>query len=378
MNMLSYNKYSKTQTETTITLDIVNDIIINSDCIARDSVEEYTLLVNNVVNCAMRRKIHDQLVECERLCINSSEENIEQNIYKVLDGVMLEFSSVNEIPEFKNEVDTLWEEVESRQNGGFAGTPFKFPELNKYATIERGELFIFAAEAKQGKSMMLLNCAVDLLRKNQSVLYIDSELNSRLFLCRLISHLTQIPFNKIRSGNFTSKETASITKAKDWIKSRNFTHIYLPMFDSQSIYTIAKKVKHTRGLDTIIIDYFKGNGDGDAFAVYAELGKVVDMVKNQIAGDMDIAAIGAVQATSTGKIADSSKIARNASTIALIRDKSMEEIERDGAECGNKKMQIIFNRNGSQMTGDEYIDLAFNGNLIRYEEAVQHRISPPY
>lgn len=41
------------------------------------------------------------------------------------------------------------------------------------------------------------------------------------------------------------------------------------------------------------------------------------MVKNQICGEMNIAGIGAAQATITGKLADSAKIARNASTIGL-------------------------------------------------------------
>ena len=93
------------------------------------------------------------------------------------------------------------------------------------------------------------------------------------------------------------------------------------MFDQQSIYTAVNKVKHTQGLDVLIVDYFKGKGEGDAFDSYQELGRFVDMVKNQICGEMNIAGIGAAQATITGKLADSAKIARNASTIAMISDK---------------------------------------------------------
>lgn len=93
---------------------------------------------------------------------------------------------------------------------------------------------------------------------------------------------------------------------------------------------------------------------------------------------MDIAGIGAVQATSTGKIADSAKIGRNASTIVLIERKTQEEIQRDGIECGNTKMRVVLNRNGMQHSSDEYIDLAFNGNLISYEEAKQHTVLEPY
>lgn len=102
------------------------------------------------------------------------------------------------------------------------------------------------------------------------------------------------------------------------------------------------------------------------------------MVKNQICGDMHIAGIGAAQATSTGKVADSAKIGRNASTIAIIQDKLPEEIETDGVACGNKKLRIVLNRNGAQMAPDEYIDLSFNGNIISYEEAKQHVVQTPY
>ncbi len=101
-------------------------------------------------------------------------------------------------------------------------------------------------------------------------------------------------------------------------------------------------------------------------------------MKNKIAGDLGIAAIGAAQATVTGKVADSAKIGRNASTIAVITEKTPEEIEADGPECGNKKLRVVLNRNGMQMTPNEYIDLAFDGNKVLYEEAKQHIPQTPY
>ena len=118
--------------------------------------------------------------------------------------------------------------------------------------------------------------------------------------------------------------------------------------------------------------YFKGSSEGDAFNSYQELGRFVDMVKNKICGDMQIYGIGAAQATINGKVADSAKIGRNASTIALIQSKTPEEIEADGPECGNKKLRVVLNRNGMQHAPGEYIDLVFDGNHISYEEAAQH------
>lgn len=361
-----------------LSIEKLQELIEMSDVLARNSVEEYKMLVSNVMDAAFRRDTFQRLKECQELCYNRSEENVEQKIYNIIDDVMTEFSTANDIPPYKDVIDECWEEIKSRQGNGFAGIPFKFNTLNEYATIEPGELFIFAAEAKQGKSMMLLNCAIDLLKKDLAVLYLDSELNTRLFTARVLAHISGIEYKRLTSGNYTDEEAKKIDEARAWMKTRKFTHIYIPMFDQQSIYTAVKKVKHTQGLDVLIVDYFKGSGDGDAFDSYQELGRFVDMVKNQICGEMGICGIGAAQATINGRVADSAKIGRNASTIALIQDKTPEEVEADGAECGNKKLRVILNRNGMQMAQGEYIDLFFDGNRIMYSEAKQHIPQTPY
>lgn len=361
-----------------LSIDRLNELMEMSDVLARHSVEEYKMLVSNVLDAAFRRDTFMKLRECQKLCLDRNATNIEQQIYDSIDGVMTEFSTTNEVPQYKDVVDSCWMEIENRQGGGISGIPFKFPTLNEYATIEPGELFIFAAGAKEGKSIILLNCAVDLLKRDLAVLYLDSELNTKMFTARMISHLTGIEFKRLKSGAYSKEEANRIKMAISWIKTKKFTHLYIPMFDMQSIYTAVKKVRHTQGLDVLIVDYFKGSGDGDAFASYQELGRSTDTIKNRVCGDMNIAGIGAAQATVNGKVADSAKIGRNASTIALIQSKTPEEIEADGKECGNKKLTVVLNRNGMQHAQGEYIDLQFNGNIISYEEAKQHTPTVPY
>lgn len=377
-NILNANAATRKAVEN-ISIQSITDMLSVSKCIARDTVEEYKVLVGNVMDAAFRRHTYENLVKCERLCFNANEKDIEHQIYSALDGVMMEFSSVNDVPQYKDVVDQYWSDILARRDPQSSGAiPFKFPHLNNYVLIERGELVIFGAEQKMGKSMLLLNCAVDLLRKGYRVLYLDSELNSRLFTCRMISHLTGIEFRRVRSGQYTEEEGSRINEAIAWLKTRTFTHLYMPTFDEQSVYTVVKKVYYQTGVDVSIIDYFKGGSDEDAFATYQGLGSLVDMVKNQICGNMNIAAIGAAQATATGKLADSAKIARNASTIIMLQDKSQDEIEADGQACGNKKLFVRFNRNGPQMSEGEYIDMVFDGDHISYEEAQQHMQQLPY
>lgn len=377
-NLLNLKESTKKATET-ITVQSLGEMFDVAKLIARTSVEDYQILAKAVLDCAFRRHTFDKLTECQRLCFSSNEKDIEQQIYRTLDDVMMEFSTTTEVPQYKDVVDELWEQIERRQNpDNRARYPFKFPALNEYVQMERGELIIFGAEQKQGKSMMLLGIAADLLRQGARVLYLDSELNSQLFTCRLISHLTGIEFSRVRSGRYTPEERVRIGEAIAYLKTRSFTHLYMPIFDEQSIYTTIKKVYHTQGLDVLIIDYFKGGDQSEAFASYQKLGGLVDLIKNRCCGELNICGVGAAQATSSGKLADSAKIARNASTIVMIQDKTPEEIDADGLECGNKKLLVRFNRNGPQMSDGEYIDMFFEGNIISYTEAQQHTQISPY
>lgn len=378
LEILNSNENTRRYSEE-LSIDKLNEFIEMSDILARHTVEEYKILVDNIMDAAFRRDALDGLKDCRELCLNRNEENIEQKIYDIIDDIMMSYSSKDEVPLFQDVIDEYWAEIEARQGTGYAGIPFKFPSLNDYVTIEKGELVIFGAEYKQGKSILLLNCAVDLLKKDKAVLYLDSELNSRLFTARLLAHLSGIEYKRLVSGVYTHEEKEKIIAAKEWIKTKKFCHTYIPTYDIQSIYTTIKKVYHTMGIDCLIVDYFKGSGEAEtAWDSYQDLGRFVDMIKNSVAGDMGIAAIGAAQATATGKLADSAKIARNASTIVMLGEKTQDEIEADGIECGNKKLKVTVNRNGPQMSNNQYIDLLFDGDHIMYSEAKQHIPCDPY
>lgn len=351
-----------------------------SDSIARHSSKDYKILVSNVYDVAFRREMVVKLDECKQILMNPEEEDVRKKIYEEIDRVMTSYTYNDDVESYASKLDSLWKEIEERQGDGYSGIPFKFPLLNEYVTIERGELIIFGAQQKVGKSIMLLNCAVDLLQKGYSVLYIDSELSDRLFTARMLAHLSGVKYKDLTSGNYTEDDARRLQESRVWLKHSKFEHIYMPYFSSEEMYRTVKRVNHTMPIDVLVVDYFKSTGNEmDAFQTYAAMGKCVDCVKNELAGSMNIAAIGAAQATATNKLADSAKIARNASTIIMLTDKTQEEIEQDGEECGNKKMTVVVNRNGMQHAEGEYIDVKFDGNHILYEQAPkQHIPDIPY
>lgn len=364
-----------------LSIEKLQELVDMSDVLVRRSVEEYRMLVNNVLDAAFRLDALSSLKECEALCLDRSQSEIGEQIYSVIDNLILEYSATNDVPEFGDVVDKLWEEIENHQDGKEAGIPFKFPTLNEYVRIEPGELVVVGAPAKGAKSMFMMNEAVDILRKGKTVFYLDSELSSRLFLCRLVSHLTGIEFSRIRNGRYSEEEGQKIKEQVDWIKQQKLVHMYLPIFDKQTIYTAVKKIYHRFGsLDVLIVDYLKPTGSStEAYTVYSELGNLTDMIKNEICGKLGIAGLAAAQLNSNGHLADSAKISRNASTIILMTDKTSEEIEQDGENSGRKKLFVAQNRNGMQHVDGEWINLDFNGNICTLEESKQqHRLEEPY
>lgn len=238
-----------------LSLDKLNELFGMSDVLARHNAEDYKMLVGNVIDAAFRRETYSKLMECQKLCVDREEDNVEQRIYDIIDKVMMDYSSTNEVPPFSEVIDKCWEEIKSRQGTGYAGIPFISEALSEYVTIEKGELVIFAAEAKQGKSMWLLNETADLLKRGKSVLYLDSELSDVLFTKRILSHLSGVEYRRLATGNYTEEEADEIERQREWIKQQKFTHLYIPMFDLQSIYTAVKKVFHMQGgLDVLVVD----------------------------------------------------------------------------------------------------------------------------
>lgn len=363
-----------------LTIEKLNEFMDISDTLVRNTQEEYDILVKNVLDCAFRRDACKCLKECISECKESQRDDIQKIIYDKIDKVMTNYSSANSMPLYADIVESTWEHIKARQRGETNAISFPFPLLNEYVVLEPGECVCFTGGPKAGKSAMLLTITVAMLKKGKSVLYVDSEISDELFTMRILSHLTGIQFWKIRNGlMLTEEEEASIKEQIEWLKQQKFIHIYMPVLKADPLYVVAKKARHQIGIDCIVVDYLKAdNTKDDGFSVYADLGNVSDVLKNKIAGEMGICALTAAQATSTGKIADSARIARSMSTVVSISDKDLSDIETDGTGA-TKKIRVVYNRNGGQQLENEYIDMVFDGSTCKYSQAEkQHEKIEPF
>ena len=222
-----------------------------------------------------------------------------------------------------------------------------------------------------------MNEVVHKLRNGTPTLVIDTEMQTRLYTERLISHISGVDVKRVKSGDYSEEEAERIKKCIKWLKGQPFVHIYDPQITNEKLYSICKMLKYRMNLEFVAFDYIKSNetNTGDNYNI---LGAKCDFLKNRIAGELNLSVLTACQLNRAGEVADSDKINRYLSVGIKWGYKTQEMMVSDGVQCGNAYAKIYVNRLGEQMQEDDeedYIDFLFSGNTMTIVEAEQHQRS---
>ncbi len=364
--------------------DFIKELIENSKFIARVTKKEYLEVANRVITLSFKRDTYNKLSYFQSLCLNKDIDLNQLNltIMNDIDELATQYITQDKIPMYNKDIYNIWENIISKRNkDGTYGILSKHKILEKYFTYQQGELTLLAARRKHLKSMFGMNEAVHMLKQGVSCVYIDTEMNDEIFTTRLLSHLSGIEEYRIKSGNYSSSEEMLINDSLEWINKQNFTHIYDPQWTRDKLYTTAKILKNKINYELLIYDYIKLTDDKiiSTSEQYNELGNWCNFLKNNIAGGLKIPVLAFAQLNRNYDIADSDKIERYASTGIKWMKKTQEEIDKDGIECGNYKLNILFNRLGEDMDTDEYIDFVFKGKDLSINVAKkQHEGDPDF
>ncbi len=344
---------------------------------ARNTLEEYKMLAENIVTLAFKRDLIKTLNQISADCYKPdfTLEKLSSSVYSELDELTQKYIVTTEIHTLGNDIENIWDDIVSRRTAdGMYGIPSKFPSFIDYFTYEPGELVVIQAKYKQGKSVFLMNEVVHKLKNGVPTLVVDSEMPTRLYTERLLSHLTGIDIKRIKNGRYSDEEAKVIQNCIAWLKEQSFVHIYNPNLTMERLYSICKMLQNKIGLGFVVYDYLKSN-ETSSSDNYNLLGAKCDFLKNNIAGELDIPVLAACQLNRNGEVADSMKINRYLSVGIKWEYKTQEMIAKDGMQCGNAFAKIYVNRLGRQMQEDDdedYIDFVFSGDTMTIVEAEQH------
>lgn len=363
----------------------IHEIVENAEVIARHTIEEYKMLANRIIGLGFKRQLCKALKRFEGKCMSEATDDIGQlnlDIMDTLDNLAIDYIADERIENFSSKVDGLWSELEQGRNkDGTYGIPPQWPSLAKYFSYEDGELILYCARRKTGKSIIGLNEAVHVLKYGLAVVYFDTEMSDKKFFTRLLSHLTQIPENVIKSGNYGAEEAEALKEARAWIKSVQLVHKYDPNWTREKIITECKILHNQGRLDFFIYDYFKDTSgkNTDSANMSNELGNWCNAIKNNVLGALKVPGMAFAQLNRNMEIADSDKLERYASTGVFMRTKTAEEIQEDGRECGDYCMEVRFNRNGDSTDDGDYLDFVFKGETLTIKECKkQHTVKSPF
>lgn len=189
---------------------------------ARHTLEEYKMLAQNIVTLAFKRDLVKSLNKLSAECFKADYDldRLNNVVYDELDGLTQKYVTITDVHTLGDEIDDIWDEIVSRRtDNGMYGIPSKYATFNDYYTYENGELVVIQAKYKQGKSVFLMNEVVHKLKNGVPTLVVDSEMPTRLYTERLLSHLTGIDLKRIKNGKYSEEEAKTIKQWIKWLKN---------------------------------------------------------------------------------------------------------------------------------------------------------------
>ncbi|MDU1313262.1 MAG: DnaB-like helicase C-terminal domain-containing protein [Clostridium septicum] len=125
---------------------------------------------------------------------------------------------------------------------------------NKISGFSGGDLVTIFAFSGIGKTTLAAQIGLNSIRKNKKILFFSLEMTKEQVRDRLISNLTNISFQSIRSGQLNDKELDTVIKASAYLSANN----KLLISTEDELINITSKIQveiMKNDIDVIFIDY---------------------------------------------------------------------------------------------------------------------------
>ena len=349
------------------------------------------IYVEKVVNAYKRRNIYTICEETKEKML-MDEVNLPVLLNNMQDNLLGMSLDNNDTGKVYKMGDRLADRLNERANApsDVKGYRVGWKQFDKYTQgYQGGELTVFCAPSKTGKSAILMNHSMRLsVFSNIAVLYISTEMPDDEMEDRLLSCISGVPYEEVCNGMFC-KDTENgraeikmqnIREALEKIKQAPFEHIYMPDFTTEKVTALAKQRNLQGKCDLLVFDYIKlPPSDVSALASaqeYQRLGYMTTCLKD-LAGILNIPVVSACQSNADESVLNGSKpgqsfiggskrILHMASKLFYLVNKTDEELARSGIERGNQKLWLAFQRSGSSDLPP--IDIYNNRPILRMEE----------
>ena len=242
-----------------------------------------------------------------------------------------------------------------------------------------GDVHVICARAKNYKSGFAMTVMKHMASMGVKTLLLDSEMQLREQMDRLLAMSAQVSQKKIKTGQFGQDEALlnQVRQAyKDLVANPYIYHVSTASkpFIEHMAYLRRWYHKHVKDGEPccVLYDYVKmSSADSGEKSDYDMLGHMVTSLKDfATVKNVPMLALCQQNRTATDdvySVADSDKITRYATSLSIFRKKTPEEITEDGKHNGNQLLKVCVARNGAGSDGD-YINYKIDGEKMSITE----------
>ena len=192
---------------------------------------------------AMDKEIHSVLDEAEQTIFTASDDAIG-------DGLV----GVNDVLE--GAIERI-EEIENRGTG-LSGLPTYFSDLDYYLSgLQEGNLVVLASRPSMGKSSLGLNIATNVSKEGKFVAFFSLEMTKEELVQRVLFSEAKVTSGDARKGQLGPEKWSRVVEAASKVNSLPLYFDDAPVITVTDIRAKSRRLKSSKGLDLIIVDYLQ-------------------------------------------------------------------------------------------------------------------------
>lgn len=353
----------------------------------------------NLANKLKKRSIIKESINLHKQAINDlyqmSATEEETKIFSVSENTLFslikKFANTNDdvikMGSVVKDLVTYWASNPTEN----VGLPTPWPRFN--ASIGGGMrtgVTLVGARSGVGKTSVAVAIANFLASFDIPVIILDTEMEYKDILPRMLANLSEIGISKIENGTFATSDfdLKAVNSAVKQIESSKIFYKTIAGKSFDEILSIIRRwVYSSVGLREdgrakqclVIYDYFKimDAGDINDMQEYQAMGfqisKLTDFCKIY-----DLPCLSFVQLNRDGVakegtdvIAQSDRLLWLCNSFSILKPKSTEEMESSGWNNGNRKMITLKSRYGGEHQYGEYISMQWKGDICSLKEVTE-------
>jgi replicative DNA helicase len=358
------------------------------------NIENLKQFAVKIKKLEIARSLHKELEKAQEKLLDVTGTEPISSILSIAEDTLFEFgsnlSNDNEPYKISDGIDEYIDYLIDNpidQVGISSGFPIYDQAIG--GGFRKGTVNIIAARPKAGKSMWADNVGFFVANKLKiPVLNMDTEMNNKDHVHRVLAMMTEMEINSIETGKFVESpvQHEKIKQAASELKNTKlyYKSIAGKPFDEQ-LSIMRRWICKDVGLNTdgtakdclIIYDYLKlmdSTGISQDLKEYQLLGFMMTALHN-FAVKYQIPILGFIQLNrdgitkeSTDTASGSDRIIWLCSNFSIFKRKSDEEIAEDGGSSGNRKLVPLISRHGGCLDDNDYINFNLKGWCAKISE----------